>query len=145
MTQAVKESIWLQGIVWDLGARMHMEEIKNINIDNQGAIPLAWNPEFHLRGKYIDIQYHFVRKHVENHKIALFYCPTADMTADIFTKAPPYLSFPKYNLGLGLIDQSAFIMAEPIGPTLTSTQNPNRDSDQDANQAVVTTGEEWYC
>ena len=144
LTQAVKESIWLQGILRDLGARRHMEEMKRINVDNQGAIALARNPKSHSRSKHIDIQYLFIREHVENQKIALFYCPTADMTADIFTKALPYPSFLKHNLGLGLIDQSAFILAEPTGPTLTRTQNPNHGSDQEQNQAVVTTGEGWY-
>ena len=44
LTQAVKESIWLQAILDDLGARKHLEEIRTINIDNQGAIALAKKP-----------------------------------------------------------------------------------------------------
>jgi len=43
LSQAVKESIWLQGILQDVGARRHLEEIRNINVDNQGAIALARN------------------------------------------------------------------------------------------------------
>jgi len=31
LTQAVKESIWLQGLLQDLGARYHLEEMQNIN------------------------------------------------------------------------------------------------------------------
>jgi len=63
--------------------------VKNANIifeDNQGAIALAYNPEHHARTKHIDIQYHFVRDCVENNKIQLEYCPTADMVADALTK-----------------------------------------------------------
>jgi len=112
LTQAVKESIWLQGLLEDLGARRHLEEMRNINVDNQGAMALARNAEFHARTKHIDIQYHFVREHIESRSIMLTYCPTTDMTADIFTKALPHPTFIKHNIGLGLIDHSAFLLQE---------------------------------
>jgi len=62
LTLAVKESIWLQGILGDLGARRHLDEMRHIKVDNQEAIALARNAEFHARTKHIDIQleYHFL-------------------------------------------------------------------------------------
>jgi len=60
LTQAVKESIWLQAILCDLGARRHLEELCTINIDNQGALALAKNPQFYAHTKHIDTQYPFV-------------------------------------------------------------------------------------
>ncbi|KAJ0388685.1 hypothetical protein P43SY_010840 [Pythium insidiosum] len=54
--------------------------------DNQGAIALAKNPEFHKRTKHIDIRYHFVRESVETGNIELQYCSTQDMLADLLTK-----------------------------------------------------------
>jgi len=60
LTQAVKESLWQQVIKKDLGAKRHLEEMRNIYIDNQGALALARNPQFHARTKHIDIQYHFM-------------------------------------------------------------------------------------
>jgi len=104
LTQAVKEYLCLQALLLDLGARRHLEGVRNIYIDNQGVLALARNPEFHARTKHIDIQYHIVRQHLENEKIALTYCPTSEMTADIFTNALPQSAFTKHNLGLGLID-----------------------------------------
>ena len=54
--------------------------------DNQGAIALAHNPEYHARTKHIDVQYHFVRECVEMGKVKLVYCPTEEMVADALTK-----------------------------------------------------------
>lgn len=112
LTQAVKESIWLQGILGDLGARRHLDEMRNIKVDNQVAIALASNAEFHPGTKHIDIQYHFLREHVENQMIRLSYCPTNNMTGDLFTKALPHPFFVIHTLGLGLIDHSAFLLQD---------------------------------
>ena len=133
LTQAVKESLWLQAILLDLGALKHLKEIRNISIDNQGAIALARNPEFHARTKHIDIQYHFIREHIENGQIELTYCHTSEMTADIFTKALPQPAFTKDNLGLGLIDISVQIL-----------QSVNSDT-IDFAEEDGSTGEGRYC
>jgi len=87
LIQALKESIWLQRLLKELGRQA--ENAKTIYKDNQGAIALANNPEYHARTKHIDIQYHFVRECVENGDIELEYCPMADMVADALTKALP--------------------------------------------------------
>ena len=84
LTQAVKESIWIQRLLGELG-----RQVKDINViheDNQGAIALANNPEFHACMKHIDIQYHFVHENVQSSQIDLKYCPTKDMVADQLTK-----------------------------------------------------------
>ena len=58
--------------------------MQHINVNDQGAITLAMNAEYYARTKYIDIQYHFVREHIEKQSITLAYCPTSDMTEDIY-------------------------------------------------------------
>ena len=136
LTQAVTESLWLQAILDDLGARKHGSEMRNIYIDNQGAIALALNPEYHARTKHIDIQYHFIREHVQNGSIQLTYCPTGDMTADIFTKALPQPAFTKHNLGLGLTDQSILALVNQEHDSLSEETNEE--------QQVVSTGEGRY-
>ena len=77
--------------------------------DNQGAIALANNPEYHVRTKHIDIQYHFIRECVQDGKIDLQYCPTEDMLADGMTKA---LARDRHldllsKMGVGWIDETA--------------------------------------
>ena len=55
--------------------------------DNQSAICMAKNPQFHGCAKHIPIKYHFIREQVERGAVALEYCPTAEMVAaDILTK-----------------------------------------------------------
>ena len=106
LTQAVKESFWIQRILRELG-----RDAKDGNViheDNQGAIALAHNPEFHARTKHIDIQYHFVRNCVQDGRIQLRYCPTVDMIADQLTKP---LARAKHailvaRMGVGRIDQT---------------------------------------
>ena len=56
--------------------------------DNQSAIAMAKNPQFHGCAKRIDIRHHFVReKKICVGDIKLVYCPTNDMVADMLMKA----------------------------------------------------------
>lgn len=102
LTQGVKEGLWSGELLGALGAGKHRREIKQLQCDNQGAIALTRNPENHARIKHIDIQYHFIRQHVESAIIELHYYPTHEMTADIFTKPLPRPIFEKHVVGLGL-------------------------------------------
>lgn len=145
LTQGVKESIWLQAILRDFGAVLHMEELKNIMVDNQGAIALSRNAEFHARTKHIDIQCHFIREHIERSTIALHYCLTTEMTAYIFTKALPQPSFIKHSIGLGLLDHSAFLLQEPAIPSLGDSGLYTESLYEHADAMARTTGEGWCC
>jgi hypothetical protein len=60
-----------------------------LKVDNQGAIRLIKNPEFHKRTKHIDVQYHYVRDRFEAGVISPEYVPTKAQLADLFTKALP--------------------------------------------------------
>ena len=54
--------------------------------DNQGAIALSKNPVCRQRSKHVDIKYDFIRSAPTEGKIAIEYCPSADMVADVLTK-----------------------------------------------------------
>ena len=54
--------------------------------DNQSAICMAKNSQFHGRTKHIEIKYHFIRDQVKIGAIELKYCQTEDMLVDMFTK-----------------------------------------------------------
>ena len=70
LSEAIQETVWLKAFMSELG-----EEVSNgaltVFEDNQGAIALAKNPEFHKRTNHIDIRYHFVREKVEDGQVEL--------------------------------------------------------------------------
>ena len=59
MTEAMKETIWLQGLLDDLGIYL---DLFKINCDNMSAIYLAKNQVYHARMKHINVRFHFVRE-----------------------------------------------------------------------------------
>ena len=85
LSEATQEAVWLKAFMRELGEDTGGGAL-TVDEDNQGAIALAKNPEFHKRTKHIDIRYHFVREKVEDGQVALEYCPTQDMLADLMTK-----------------------------------------------------------
>lgn len=100
-THAAREAIWLRQYWSEVtGTPLSIPTI--IHSDNQGAIALAMNEQYHARTKHIDIRYHFIRETIERSEVRLIYCPTDDMTADIFTKALPRQKFDKFRKLLGL-------------------------------------------
>ncbi|GJU34983.1 hypothetical protein Tco_1183337 [Tanacetum coccineum] len=54
--------------------------------DNKSAIALCCNNVQHSKSKHIDIRFHFIKEHVENGVIELYFVNTKYQLADIFTK-----------------------------------------------------------
>ncbi|KAG5871047.1 hypothetical protein JTB14_021194 [Gonioctena quinquepunctata] len=65
--QATKEAIWIRRLMNDIGESVSIAT--PLNIDNQSAIKLIHNPEFHNRTKHVDIQFHFVREKFQDGEI----------------------------------------------------------------------------
>nr|GEW56764.1 hypothetical protein [Tanacetum cinerariifolium] len=55
--------------------------------DNKSVISLCFNNVQHSRSKHIDIRYHFIKEHVKNMVIELYFVNTEYQMADLFTKA----------------------------------------------------------
>ena len=99
-THGVKEALWLRSLLTDV-----FGPFKNPTMmlcDNQSAIALARNNQYHARTKHIDVRFHFIRWVVEQGAIQLVYCPTEDMVVDVLTKALPSPKVKHFAAGLGL-------------------------------------------
>jgi Reverse transcriptase (RNA-dependent DNA polymerase) len=81
---AAKEAIWLRRLLTELG--LDTSSPTPIHVNNQSAIAIARNPEFHDRTKHIKVRYHFLRQVVEKGDIVLKYLPTGEQIADALTK-----------------------------------------------------------
>ena len=78
-------------------------------IDNKSAIEISRNPVHHGRTKHIKVQYHFIRKCVEEGKLSLRYVRTEDQLADLFTKSLGISKFCEFRkeIGLGRVKRSS--------------------------------------
>lgn len=99
-TQTVKEIIWLNLLLVEL--TKSSPKTPNLYVDNQSAIKLIKNPEFHKRTKHIDVQYHFIREKFGEGVFELHYVPTNNQIADILTKALPREKFTRFLHMMGI-------------------------------------------
>ena len=84
LASAVQEAIWMRQLTDELGNGP--TEATTIFEDNQSAICMAKNPQFHGGAKHIGIKYHFIREQISSGTVKLEYCPTKEMIADMLTK-----------------------------------------------------------
>jgi hypothetical protein len=100
VTHASKEALWLRSLIsqlFDIAL-----EPTTLFSDNQSAIALTKDHQYHPRTKHIDIRFHFIRWIIENGSLRLIYCPTEDMLADTLTKALPSPKVKHFAAELGL-------------------------------------------
>lgn len=86
-SHAVKELVWLRNLLCEL--QQKKLDAPTFYMDNQSAIRLVKNSEFHKRTKHIDVRYHFIREKFEDEIFKLEYVQTNGQAADIMTKALP--------------------------------------------------------
>ncbi|BET01094.1 Reverse transcriptase (RNA-dependent DNA polymerase) [Nesidiocoris tenuis] len=82
-SEGAREIIWLKRLFEDL---IDLQSTPVLFVDNEAAIRLSQNPEFHRRTKHIRIRHFFVRELVTSGEIKVEKISTQDQTADILTK-----------------------------------------------------------
>jgi hypothetical protein len=100
-TYASKEALWLRSLITQLFDTSLTAT--TLFSDNQSAIALTKDHQYHARTKHIDIRYHFIHWIVENGSLRLVYCPTDEMVADTLTKALPSPKVKHFATELGLV------------------------------------------
>ena len=106
-TQAVKQLIWHRNLLKELD--LPQEQTSILLSDNQAAISISHNPEFHARTKHIDIDLHFLRDHVSEGTMKMEYVPSEDNLADLFTKALPRPRHESLTSRIGLLEQGGVL------------------------------------
>jgi transposase InsO family protein len=96
----LKEAMWLRSLLSEVFGSF--KDATVLLCDNQSAIALARDHQYHARTKHIDVRYHFIRWVVDQGVVWLMYCPTEDMVADVLTKALPSPKVKHFAAGLGL-------------------------------------------
>ena len=100
LSGAAQEAIWLKQLNQDLTG---ISEPVVIYEDNQSAIVITKNPQFHGRVKYINLKYHFIREQVNNNNIELKYCQTSEMITDMLIKGLGRINYEKVRAMAGIV------------------------------------------
>ena len=74
-----------------------------LNCDNQSAIELTKDHQYHVHMKHIDIHYHFICYVIEDGSIWLIYCPMDEMLADTLMKVLPSAKVKHFAARFGLL------------------------------------------
>lgn len=83
LSEACREALHLRQLLYELtGSLLTI----TLNCDNQSAIKMATNHQYHNRSKHIDVKHHFVRETIRSGKIEVNYLSTNEMPADLLTK-----------------------------------------------------------
>nr|GEU36777.1 ribonuclease H-like domain-containing protein [Tanacetum cinerariifolium] len=84
LSSCCAQILWMRSQLTDYGLGFNKIPMY---CDNKSAIALCCNNVRHSRSKHIDISYHFIKEHVENGVIELYFFNTEYQLADILTKA----------------------------------------------------------
>ena len=108
--EATKETVWVRNLLRHVGTAQSSPT--ELFCDNQSAIKMVHNPEFHSRTKHIDVHLHFIREKQDDKTIGIQYISTHDQLADIFTKPLSRITFEKLRAGIS-VSQPIFDSSTP--------------------------------
>lgn len=101
LTAAIQDGLWLESFFNCLALPLSLP--LQLFADNAGAIALSKEAANHIRTKHIDLQYHFIRRHIEDKTFLPVWLSMHKNTADIFTKVLPRPAFTHHRSGLSLV------------------------------------------
>ena len=99
-THGGKEALWLCSLISEVFG--NIKGPTTLFSDNQVAIALTCDNQYHPCTKHIDVYYHWIHWVVEKGSIQLVYCPMDNMVADVLTKALPSTKVKHFASAFGL-------------------------------------------
>nr|GEX38068.1 retrotransposon protein, putative, unclassified [Tanacetum cinerariifolium] len=100
LSASCAQAMWIRTQLQDYGFN-HNKILLYCN--SQSAIAISCNPVQHSRTKHIHTRYHFIKEHIENGIIELYFVRTEYQLADMFTKALPEDRFKYLVRRIGMI------------------------------------------
>ena len=85
--EAGKEISWMRNLLTELGYSFTTSS--TLHMDNNSAIAVCKNPEHFSRLKHMKLRLYWLRDAVQDGSLQPAFCPTAEMAADLLTKALP--------------------------------------------------------
>ena len=98
-----KQALWQRSLLTELGIDLPKTSI--VLSDNNAAISISHNPEFHSKTKHIDIALHFVRDLVQSEILDIVYINTKLNLADLFTKGLPRVTHQDLTHEIGVLSE----------------------------------------
>ena len=93
----------MRNLLTELGYSI-TDEPSTMHVDNNSAISVAKNPEHFGRLKHLDLGMYWLRDVCSAGTISPVFCTTAEMPADLLTKALERVKVAKLRSMLGLLD-----------------------------------------
>ena len=100
LMHAAKETLWIGAFLAEI-MRLLCHPT-TLFCDNQSAIAISKNNQYHAHTKLIYIRNHFICDHTDCRAIMVEYCPMAENTTNIFTKVLPVPKLKGLTLTMGL-------------------------------------------
>lgn len=104
---ATKETMWIKQFLSDINE--YKQDSMCLNLDNQSAISVIKNINFHKRCKHIEIKYHFIKEKYHQKVIVLKFVSSECQFADILTKALSKDKFQYLRSKLGMLSYNSVI------------------------------------
>jgi len=101
------ELCWVRNLLKELSVTPAKTPV--IYCDNLGATYVCANPVFHSRMKHIELDYHFVRKLVQQGILRVSHVFSKDQLADMLTKPLPSGSFELLRSKIGISDRPTIL------------------------------------
>lgn len=101
LSACTQEALWLKQLQEEFWPHLRHQPIV-VYCDNQSCIKLSGTDGYNCRTKHIDVRHHFVRDKINEKKIEVHYVNTAEMVADMLTKATPQAKLHYLSCKMGL-------------------------------------------
>jgi hypothetical protein len=80
---AVTSIKWMHELLHEVDVKINSTDLF---VDNQAAIKMIKNPEFHMRTKHIDLRFKYIRERYQDGLFDIQYVPSEEQVADALTK-----------------------------------------------------------